>query len=174
MVAKLGLILAAPFLLLAMMVGASGVVVVDVNEGGVDGTHLMIPVPLALAQTALTFAPDEMKYIDCPEFAPYQDVAERILEELKDTPDFTLVEVRERDTHVLVKKEGDHLRVEVYEANETEVSCLLPINGALKVIRSYDGERFPAKAAIWGMRKAKRGTLVHVKDGGDEVKIRLL
>lgn len=172
MVFKLGIALAAPFILVAVLMGASGVVVVDVREGGDDGMHLIIPVPLALAQAALTFAPDEARYVECPEFAPYQEMAEKILIELEDAPDFVMVEVEEGDETVLIEKVGRELRIRVEERSSEQVEVNLPIQSALKMVRAYDGHGFPTKSAIWALRKAHMGTLVHVTDGDTEVKIR--
>jgi hypothetical protein len=170
MVMKLGIALASPFILLAVMTGASGMVVVDVQES--DGMHIVVPIPLFLAQAALTFAPDEVQYVECPEFAPYQELAERVLRELENQPDFTMVEVEEGNEKVTVRKIGKELVIDVVEGPDEQVHVNLPIAGALKIIQSYDGEGFPTKAAIWGLKKAPMGTLVHVTDGDDVIKIR--
>lgn len=170
MVIKLGIALASPFILLAVMMGASGVVVVDVQER--DGMHIVVPIPLFLAQVALTFAPDEFRYVECPEFAPYQEMAVRILEELENQPDFLMVEVEERNQTVIVRKVGKQLMIDVEEGADQQVHLKIPIESALEILRAYDGEGFPTKAAIWGLKKAPMGTLVHVTDGDDIIKIR--
>lgn len=170
MLAKIGIALAAPFLGMMLLVGATGVMVVDVHEGGDDGTHFVIPVPLVLAQAAMTFAPAEAKYVSCPEFAPYQDLAEKVLKELEDIPDAVLVEVEDGNESVKVWKEGSLIRVSVRGDDET-VDCAFPIKSALQIIEAYDGNGFPTKAAIWGLRRAPMGTLVNVQDGSDTVKI---
>jgi hypothetical protein len=172
MLLKLGMLVASPFILIALLIGTTGVVVVDVQEGGPGGNHLVIPVPIALAQTAMTFAPSEAKYIDCPEFAPYQELVVRILKELEDAPDFVLAEIDDQDQHVLVKKEKGRLVVEVTEGDQEQVTCNLPIRSALRMVEAYDGAGFPTKAAIWSLKSAPSGLLVHVKDGEDEIKIR--
>ena len=172
MLAKIGIAIGAPFLLLAIVVGATGVVVVDVNEGGPDGHHFVIPVPLILAQAALSFAPEEARYVECPEFAPYQDLALSVLEELENIPDATLVEVKDRDETVLIKKSGDELLIDVESGRET-VHCRVPLKSAIKMVKSFDGTGFDTKAAVSGLRRAGLGTLVHVKDGQDEVRVRM-
>jgi hypothetical protein len=170
MLAKVGIAIAAPFLGMALLVGATGVMVVDVQEGGADGTHFVIPVPLVLAQAAMTLAPADAKYIECPEFAPYQDLTEKVLEELDDIPDAVLVEVQEAEESVRVWKEGSLIHVSVEDGGD-QVECRFPIKSALQVVRAYDGNGFPTKAAIWGLRRAPMGTLVNVQDGQDKVKI---
>src|SRR6185503_10611787 len=102
MIAKLALICASPFVLIGMLLGVPGVAVVDIKDSGPDGHHLTIPVPLMIAQAALTFAPDEAKYVECPKFARYQKVAATILEELEHAPDGVLVEVNDQGDHVLI------------------------------------------------------------------------
>lgn len=170
MVIKLGIALASPFILLAVMMAASGVVVVDVQEG--DGMHIVVPVPLFLAQAALTFAPDEARYVECREFAPYQEMAVRILEELENQPDFVMVEVEDGNQKVIVRKVGKQLVIDVEEGADQQVHVKVPIESALEILRSYDGEGFPTKAAIRALKKAPMGTLVHVTDGDDVIKIR--
>ena len=173
MLAKVGIAIAAPFLLTAIFIGATGVVVVDVKEGGPDGHHFVIPVPLVVAQVALSFAPEEAKYVECPEFAPYRDLALRILEELESIPDAVLVEVKDGGEHVLIRKEGNNLRVNVVDGADTVVDCKVPLKMAKKIIRDYDGTGFHTMAAIKGLGRASMGTLVHVQDGEDVVKVRM-
>ena len=55
MIVKLALVGATPFVLMGTLLGITGVAVVDVKDGGPDGHHLTIPVPLLVAQAALTF-----------------------------------------------------------------------------------------------------------------------
>ncbi len=170
---KLGLILASPFLLVALVVGATGIAVVDVHEGGPDGTHLVVPVPLILAQAALTFAPHEAKYVECPDLAPYEDLADEIVRELRKAPDFTLIEVHDAEDDVIIRKVDGVLDISVRDG-EDDVHCRVPLKSAQRLIAAYDGHGFPTKAAVWALRDAPRGELVHVTDGEDEVRIRIL
>ena len=170
---KLGIFLAAPFLLVAMVFGATGIAVVNVQEAGPGGTHLVIPVPLVLAQAALTFAPHDAKYVECPDLAPFAPIAEKVMAELRKAPDFTLVEVQQDDQHIVIRKIGKCLEVNVEDGDET-VQCRVPLKAAERFLAAYDGHGFPTKAAIWALRGAPRGELVHVNDGEDEVSIRIL
>jgi hypothetical protein len=174
MIVKFALICATPFVLLGTVLGITGVALVDVKDSGPDGHHLTIPVPLLVAQAALTFAPDEAKYVECGQFARYQKVATTILDELEHAPDGVLVEVHDNGDSVLIRKEGSLLRINVDEAAGETVECNLPIRSAIKAVEAYDGHGFPTKAAFWALRRAPHGTLVHVKDGEDEVTVRLL
>ena len=171
---KLGIILLAPLFLMAGVLGATGVLLVDVQEGGPDGVHFVVPVPLVAAQFALTFLPDDCKYVEASDIAPYVPVAEMVVKELRRAPDFVLAEIEDGRDRVLVRKVGDELQVEVTSGRDEGVSCRLPLDGVLTLLRAYDGEGFPAKAALVALRHASRGDIVHVREGGDEVRIRKL
>jgi hypothetical protein len=45
----------------AGVVAATGVAWVDVREGGGGGTRIVLPVPLALAETAAAFVPEPIR-----------------------------------------------------------------------------------------------------------------
>ena len=62
MITKLAALTLLPMLLVGGAVMNASVLVVDVQEAG--GTHIVVPVPLALAQLALAFAPAEIKRVD--------------------------------------------------------------------------------------------------------------
>ena len=169
MLVKLGLFLGAPFLLLAVALGFTGVAMVEVNEA--DGLHLMIPVPMLVAQTALSFAPEEVRYIECPEFAEYAQIASRVAKELRDAPDFTMVDVSDGDETVLVRKVKKDFVVEVRGNHGETVFVRVPVKGVEKMIQAYDGHGFPASAAFKAFRSARRGDIVYVQDGDDEVRV---
>ena len=83
---KIGAIVATPFLASALFLGATGVLLVDVREGGPDGTHIVIPVPLIVAQAALSLAPEEARYVKCEDLGQYQEIGVRLAEELARCP----------------------------------------------------------------------------------------
>lgn len=165
---KIGLFLGAPFLLLAIAVGFTGVALIDVQER--DGMHLIIPVPMILAQTALAVVPAEKTYVECPEFAEYVDIAAKVAEELRGAPDFLMVDLTDGNERVLVRKERNDFIIEANDGQET-VFCRIPIKGVQKMLDAYDGRGFPATAALAAFRSARRGEIVHVQDGEDEVRI---
>lgn len=167
---KVGAIVATPFLMGALFFGATGILLVDVREGGTDGTHIVIPVPLVLAQVALAVAPAEARYVKCEDFAEYQEISVRLAEELSRCPDFIIAEVVERDESVLVRKEGKCITVDVKDGDE-QVHCRVPLKSVARMLASYDGEGFSTSSMIRALRSAPRGDLVHVRDGQDEVRI---
>ncbi len=160
--------LVVPALFITLLLSAD-YAIVDVREGGPDGMHIIVPVPLSLARLALNFAPAEAKYVQVPEIAEYLPYAERIVEELRKAPDGVLVSVEERDASVLVEKVGETLEIHV-DDGDAMVDVTVPLAAVLDVLRAYDGEGFDTRDLIRAIGRA-HGNVVHVRDGDDEVKI---
>ncbi len=125
----------------AGVVAATGVAWVDVKEGGRNGTHIVLPVPLALAQTAAAFIPDQKQHLHLGEAAKYLPIAREALEALAEAPDGELVRVEERNELVVITKVGRTLHVQVEDDGE-EVEVNVPIEMALEVI-GPDGNDLP-------------------------------
>lgn len=163
----IGLIV-APAIFVGLMLSAD-YAVVDVHEGGPDGMHIIVPVPLSLARLALNFAPAEAKYVQVPEIAEYLPYAERIVAELRNAPDGLLVSVEERDQTVRVEKVGDTLEVHVNDGSEL-VDVTVPLDVVLDIVRAYDGKGFDTRDLIRAIGRA-HGNVVHVRNGEEEVKV---
>ncbi len=165
---KLALIVVLPLVLLAL----TGVVIVDVRDRE-EGVHLVVPVPLALAQVALAFAPSEARHveIDDPEAGRWLGVAAGLTDDLRELPDFTLVEVHDGGEHVLVRKEGDALRVEVDGPCGEQVRCRLPLRTAQKVLRGMQDGELRTADVLRAVQFMPGGELVHVTDDEAEVRI---
>ncbi len=169
---KLAVILGVPIAMLAT-VASLGVMVVDVHEGGPSGHHIVVPVPLVVAQAALALAPAvapaEKFRIPDREALRHVDVARELIEALAKAPDGELVRVEERDEQVLITKVGRTLQVRVHGYKE-QVSVNVPLHLALQALPDAEG-RIPT-AALAGALSAVRFTdLVEVKDGNDQVRI---
>jgi len=168
---KLAVILGVPIALLAT-IASLGVVVVDVREGGPDGTRIVVPVPLVFAQAALAVAPavapaDKMRIPD--EALEHVGLAREILEALAAAPDGELVRVEERDELVVITKEGRSLRVRVSGEREN-VSVNVPLHLALQALPDEHGHI--RTAALAGALGGVRFTdLVEVQDGNDHVRV---
>ncbi len=166
----IGLLL-APAIFLGLLLSAD-YAIVDVREGGPDGMHIIVPVPLSLVRLALNFAPAEAKYVQVPEiaeYAEYMPYAERIIEVLREAPDGVLVSVQERDETVLVEKVGDTIEVHVNDGDEV-VDVTVPLDAVLDILRAYDGEGFDTRDLIRALGRA-HGNIVHVRNGDEEVKV---
>lgn len=173
MVSKLAAITILPMLLVGGVVANSSILVVTVHEAG--GTDITVPVPLAVAQVALAFAPDEAKRVEIPEIAEYLPYLEQIVSELERVPDTVLVEVRDRGDHVTVAKEDDFLRVRVREDGDASVDVSIPLSTVRGIVAAYDAEDgvLHGTRVIGALRASPSGTLVHVRDDRDEVKVRM-
>lgn len=153
----------------AGVVAATGVAWVDVKEGGKNGTHIVLPVPLILAQTAAAFVPTHKAKVDLKEAKKYLPLAREVVEALAEGPDGELVRVEERDEQVVITKVGRTLEIRVKDNGE-EVEVNVPLEAALELIQE-DGDITPARA-IGALRHARLTRLVDVKSkGGDHVKI---
>lgn len=170
---KLALVLGVPIAMLAT-VASLGVVVVDVREGGPDGSRIVVPVPLVFAQAALAIAP-----IAAPEHAlrlpheaaEHMGLAREVLEALAQAPDGELVRVEERDEQVLISKQGDTLKVRVSGKRE-DVSVNVPLRLALDALPGADG-RIRTAALAGALGSVRFTDLVEVRDGNDHVRVRV-
>jgi len=168
---KLAVILGVPIALLAT-IASLGVVVVDVREGGPDGTRIVVPVPLVFAQAALAVAPavapaDKMRIPD--EALEHIGLAREVLEALAAAPDGELVRVEERDELVVITKEGGSLRVRVSGEREN-VSVNVPLHLALEALPDEHG-RIRTAALAGALAGVRFTDLVEVEDGNDHVRV---
>ncbi|MGH9319468.1 MAG: hypothetical protein ACRD21_13015 [Vicinamibacteria bacterium] len=165
------LILLSIPLLLAGLIASTGIIVVDVKTA--DGPHIIVPVPMLLARTALGFVPREATHIEIPELSEYSDVASRLVAELRESGDGILIEVDDRNDHVVIEKIGDEIAIEV-STDDEEVSIHVPLAAASELLEGYDGETFQLAGALSALSSGASLTgtnLVHVKSDEEEVKI---
>lgn len=197
---KLGLVFGIPLAILAL----TGVMVVDVREGGPDGHRIVLPVPMLLAEVVLCVMPQDLANLghgcghghvrhgkagmgivvddgdstraqfcqESAEAAKYMPMARSLVKELRRYPDFTLVEVREGNEHVLVRKVGKNLEVDVTDAQD-EVHCKVPLRMADRILASMAKDGRPRPRAIAGaLLGMPHGELVRVRSAdGDQVRI---
>jgi hypothetical protein len=168
---KLAFILGVPVALLAS-VASLGIVVVDVNEGGPRGHHVVVPLPLVLAQAAVAISPaiaDQKLQIPDPEALRGMKVARGVLEALAKGPDGELVRVEDHREQVVITKQGRTLHVHVQNAKEN-VTVNVPLHLALSALPGEDGQirMGSLAAALGGVRFTD---LVEVRDGDDRVRI---
>jgi hypothetical protein len=159
-------LLVVPAVFLGLLLSADNAVD-DVRQG--DGMRLIVPVPLALARLALSFAPPEARYVHVPEVADYLPHAERIVAELRGVDDGLLVSVEDRDQTVRIEKVGDALQIFVDEGDSV-VDVSVPLDAVIDMLRAYDGRGFDTRDLVRAVGRAD-GDLVHVRDRDQEVKI---
>jgi len=168
---KLAVILGVPIALLATL-ASLGVVVVDVREGGPDGSRIVVPVPLVFAQAALAVAPavapaDKLRIPD--EALEHIGLAREVLQALAAAPDGELVRVEERDELVVITKEGRSLRVRVSGEREN-VNVNVPLQLALQALPDEHG-RIRTAALAGALAGVRFTDLVEVQDGNDHVRV---
>jgi hypothetical protein len=139
-------LLAAFFLSLALLVGTAvygavheGVAVVSVNEKKPHGTHLWLPVPVAVVHTALQLMPPHDRPVLDPEAQRWLPMARTVLEALEDSPDGVFVDVTSSDEHVVIAKRNGRLVVDV-ESKHESVHVSLPagtLAGVLAEIETW-------------------------------------
>jgi hypothetical protein len=173
MTKKIALVALLPLMVAGWTLTQRSLVLVNVQEAG--GHRIVVPVPLALAQGALIFAPDEARFLEAPEMDRYLPHAERVVDALRQAGDAVYVEVTDGDEHVRVSREDDVLRVRVREGSGTEVDAQLSFASARAVLRAYDREtgRFETSKLVSALQSMPRGEVVHVLDGSDQVSIRM-
>jgi hypothetical protein len=161
-------ILSVPAALLTA-VASLGVVVVDVREGGPKGNHIVVPVPLLLAQAALVFVPDQKINLKMDDAARYLPLAREVLDALAEGPDGELVRVEERGQQVVITKDGDALRVRVHDGDD-DVSMNVPLALAQAAMPDEHG-RIRLSALAGALPGVRFRDLVDVKSGEDHVKV---
>jgi hypothetical protein len=169
MMMKIAAIAASVPLAIGGAVAATGVVVVDVRELGPDGTHIVVPVPLALVRTAMGLVPSQEIGGDFDEVAPHLQTARDVLQALAEAPDGELVRVEEPDEQVVIAKEGSLLRVRVHNKGE-DVNVSVPLSLALRAIPGPDGAVSPAALAA-ALGSARFTDLVEVRTADEHVKV---
>lgn len=170
MLLKIGMVLAAVPLSLLALVAGTGVVVVDVREKGPDGHHIILPVPLVLAQVAASFVPEGKERLDLGEARRYLPVAEEMLKALAECPDGELVRVEERDQRVLVTKVGATLHVTVHEKDQ-DVDVTVPLAMAGTILHEAGHGSLRPRDLVAALRGARLTTVADVRDGDQHVRV---
>ncbi|HEY2944950.1 MAG TPA: hypothetical protein VGN09_21130 [Vicinamibacteria bacterium] len=172
MLLKIGAVLASIPVAVGAVVAGTGVMIVDVRDK--DGTHIVVPVPLLLAETAARFAPTKAAEVNVnrqlTRARRYLPVAEEVLAALAVGPDGELVRVDDRDEHVRITKAGDVLQVRVESPRET-VAVNVPFDLARQALRQARDGRIAPGDVVAALRHARLTRLVEVHDGGEHVTI---
>ena len=171
---KLAALTVLPVALVGGVVANSSVMIVEVDA---DDVHIMIPVPLSLAQVAMAFAPDEAKYVQMEEIGEFLPYITTFVDELQAIPnDVMLVEVIDNSDHVRIYKEEGVLRVQVDEGEGgAKVNVRVPLASLAAMVDAFDADTNTLRTTrlVGALRAAPSGDLVHVIDGDEEVHIRM-
>jgi hypothetical protein len=129
------LMLAAAVAVSAAAVHHAGAIAVEFEPDGGDQTSVRFPA--ALANLAIMIVPAEPLREITGEFDSVWPALRDGLDELVRAPDFVLLEVRERDEHVVVRKVGRRLVVTV-ETGDERVRLELPLTTVRRVVSKLD------------------------------------
>ncbi len=129
--------------LLAGVLGLVSAGVIALFQGGIATVYvqtsdltLFIPVPMAAAELALHFAPEEEMQQVREDLAPHKELVLAALQELANCPDAVLVEVRSQDENVLVEKQGSDLIVDVDSPGEAQVHVVVPLRSVERIFEA--------------------------------------
>lgn len=122
----------------ATSVAVDGVVMVRIDEKHPDGLHLTLPLPAALVGAGLRLAEsqagEELESARA-ELAPFHSAFVGALDALAAAEDAVLVEVDDAGDHVLIRKRGSSLVIDV-DSSDAEISVSVPLPLARRVVES--------------------------------------
>ena len=98
---------------------SEGLIEVKVVERAPEVHHVYVIAPAMLVPIGMHFAPRRDLSHAAAQIKPWLPTIRVALEQLRDTNDVTLVEVREPGEHVRVAKEGGSIVVEVEDHDDT-------------------------------------------------------
>jgi hypothetical protein len=175
MLRRIGAVLLSIGVVLGALVAVTGVMVVDVRKA--DGTRLVVPVPLLLAQAAARFGPTGAAAAEVDRqvarVRQYLPAAAEVLVAVAESPDCELASVDKGDEHVRVSKVGDALHVRVDNPREnTELH--VPFALARRALQEAREGPVSPGAMVAMLRHSRLTQLADVhKSGGDHVKIKI-
>jgi hypothetical protein len=146
--------------------------VVDVKEQGPKGMHLVVPVPLIVADAALAFAPKHAASVRLEgDVERYLPVAREMAAELRTLPDVELVHVQDEGEDVRIAKVKDHLEIRVVGARE-RVSVDVPLEALDQALGSVHGGTLDTHALLSALRRISNTDLVDVQTAeGEHVRV---
>ncbi|HKS68489.1 MAG TPA: hypothetical protein VJR26_14710 [Candidatus Acidoferrales bacterium] len=120
---------------------SEGFVQVKVMEKQANGHHINVIAPAVLGPIAAHFVPASKLQGASQQIRPWLPVIDTTLDALREANDVVLVEVKERDQHVRVAKEGGSIVVDVDDPDETvHVSApLRAITGTVDQVAAASG-----------------------------------
>jgi hypothetical protein len=170
MLMKIGAVLAAVPASMLAVAAATGVVVVDVQQSGPSGHHLVVPVPLAAARIAAEFVPQSARKLDVGEARRYLPAANEVLKALAEAPDGELVRVEQPNESVRIAKVGRDLAIRVRNP-EGEVSVDVPIALATAVLTELESGEASAASLVGALQRARLTTIADVRQGDQHVRV---
>lgn len=117
-------------LLVGLIAYSEGAVMVDVRDKAPDSEHfyhrIWLPVPALAVSEGLRFVPDRDLADAMRQARPWLPAIRVAASELGKTPDGILVEVRDHHDHVVIRKEGGYVLVDV-DSDDATVHVAVPL-----------------------------------------------
>lgn len=119
---------------------SEGFVKVDVHETQPEAHHVYIVAPALLAPMAAHLVPKVKLQEASAQMRPWMPVIRAAIASLRDESDMTLVDITDQQQHVVVKKYGGNVVVDIVdEGNNVHVSVpLRAMENTIEVIASAD------------------------------------
>ncbi|HTV60234.1 MAG TPA: hypothetical protein VMJ93_15285 [Verrucomicrobiae bacterium] len=115
---KIAVGVGASLVVSAGLLCSDGFVRVDVREAPPDAHHIVVIAPALLAPIGLHFVPPQKLEAASQQIRPWMPAVRAGIAALQKQDDMTIVEVAEPDEHVLVRKEGGDIAVNVTDEGE--------------------------------------------------------
>ena len=132
--AKLGVGVLGTALVAGAAVSSEGFIHVKVHEKQPNGENVNLFVPAALATAALHFVPNrDLRAHDSAKLRSCMPIIDAAIPALYESPDGVLVEVRDSQDHVLVRKIGGSIVVDVNDSEDV-VHVSVPLRAAQSAI----------------------------------------
>jgi len=132
--AKLGVGVLGTALVAGAAVSSEGFIHVKVHEKQPNGENVNLFVPAALATAALHFVPNrDLRAHDSAELRSCLPLIDAAIPALYESPDGVLVEVKDPHEHVLVRKIGGSIVVDVNDSEDV-VHVSVPLRAAQSAI----------------------------------------
>jgi hypothetical protein len=131
--AKLGVGILGTAFVAGAALSSEGFIHVRVHEKGVDGKNINLIVPAAAVPVTLRFVPREHLAEASENVRPYLPIIDAAIPALEQAPDGVLVEVVDRDDHVLISKRGGSLVIDVND-REDVVHVSVPLRAAQSAV----------------------------------------
>lgn len=134
-IAKVALGFGGSFALAAGLLCSEGFVHVDVREKAPEAHHIVVFAPAMLAPIGVHLAPRDRMRKACEQLRPNLPLVRAAIASLREQDDMTIVEVTGPDQHVLVKKDGGDLVVDVDDPEE-QVHVSVPLRAVSSTIEA--------------------------------------
>jgi hypothetical protein len=132
---------------------------------------IIVPVPVSAVSTVVSFIPEADRQIDMPENIPIRpDNLAKMIDVLRDCPDTDLVRVSSPCENVLIRKEGDRLKVHVRTDRE-KVDIELPFDFIQDAMQSLGHEKVSTRQLVDSLSHLRHTPVVRVDTPDQKVRI---